>query len=173
MPRLAAVAALAAALVALSTPRILAADEVPYSLNIWMPDRTGEDVRLAVGDALDRLEAPRCARMINDLLAVDGLPLSARLDETWLTPRQFLASLRFLDGSDDTRCHADAITVAFTQPGSRVIYVCSARFAAEFPRNTDGAAFSILHEYLHALGLGENPPSPSEITRFVKERCGD
>jgi hypothetical protein len=29
----------------------------------------------------------------------------------------------------------------------------------------------IIHEMLHTLGLGENPPSSREITQRVTERC--
>jgi len=29
----------------------------------------------------------------------------------------------------------------------------------------------IIHEMLHTLGLGENPPSSREITQRVNERC--
>jgi hypothetical protein len=30
----------------------------------------------------------------------------------------------------------------------------------------------IIHEILHSLGLGENPPSSDEITKQVAARCG-
>jgi hypothetical protein len=30
----------------------------------------------------------------------------------------------------------------------------------------------LIHELLHSLGLGENPPSSAEITRQVTKRCG-
>ena len=30
----------------------------------------------------------------------------------------------------------------------------------------------VIHEELHSLGLGENPPSSQEITRRVESRCG-
>jgi hypothetical protein len=29
----------------------------------------------------------------------------------------------------------------------------------------------VIHEMLHTLGLGENPPSTFEITERVKQRC--
>jgi hypothetical protein len=34
------------------------------------------------------------------------------------------------------------------------------------------AANRAIHEMLHTLGLGENPPTTSEITRRVEMRCG-
>jgi hypothetical protein len=30
----------------------------------------------------------------------------------------------------------------------------------------------VIHEMLHSLGLGENPPSSREITKQVTARCG-
>jgi hypothetical protein len=32
--------------------------------------------------------------------------------------------------------------------------------------------FMVIHEFLHSLGLGENPPSNVEITKQVLTRCG-
>jgi hypothetical protein len=30
----------------------------------------------------------------------------------------------------------------------------------------------VIHEVLHSLGLGENPPSSDHITERVRARCG-
>jgi len=35
------------------------------------------------------------------------------------------------------------------------------------------AEMILIHELLHTLGLGENPPTSLEITARVTERCGD
>jgi hypothetical protein len=40
-------------------------------------------------------------------------------------------------------------------------------------RNASRAEIAVIHEALHTLGLGENPPDSREITRLVTERCGD
>lgn len=49
------------------------------------------------------------------------------------------------------------------------VYVCSARVATlEVPRGD----IVIIHEMLHSLGLGENPPTSDEITKRVVQRCG-
>jgi hypothetical protein len=34
------------------------------------------------------------------------------------------------------------------------------------------AEIIVIHEFLHALGLGENPPTSDEITERVTARCG-
>jgi hypothetical protein len=33
------------------------------------------------------------------------------------------------------------------------------------------AEVCLIHDMLHTLGLGENPPTSSEITQRVKRRC--
>jgi len=39
-------------------------------------------------------------------------------------------------------------------------------------RSEPGVAESlVIHEVLHTLGLGENPPASVEITRRVEARC--
>lgn len=53
----------------------------------------------------------------------------------------------------------------------RVIYVCGTRFAERFARKTEGGEILLIHELLHTLGLGENPPTTEEITRQVRARC--
>jgi hypothetical protein len=70
------------------------------------------------------------------------------------------------------RCRAAEATTAFTTPGSHVIHVCSARFADRFAAKTRDGELLIIHELLHAVGLGENPPSSSEITAVVRDRYG-
>ncbi len=54
----------------------------------------------------------------------------------------------------------------------RVIYVCRGRFAKEHKRDQGLAANILVHETLHSLGLGENPPTPEEISHRIHERCG-
>ena len=71
----------------------------------------------------------------------------------------------------ETSCCVRGGTLAFTAPGQRVIRVCGRRFAAHsMTRGAYGDAIMI-HEMLHALGLGENPPTSGDITRQVLARC--
>jgi hypothetical protein len=145
------------------------AEDLP-ALHVRLADRPKEDVQGAVTGAMRRLGQQQCAALLDEMRARDGLPLSSHLQATGLGAREYLASLRFLDGTDEDRCHADSTTVAFTQPGSRVVYICSQRFSA-LPRNSITADVTILHEFLHSLGLGEDPPSPGAISRTVQEHC--
>jgi hypothetical protein len=40
-------------------------------------------------------------------------------------------------------------------------------------RNRAQAEHAVIHEMLHTLGLGQDPPTPSEITRRVRRLCGN
>ena len=56
--------------------------------------------------------------------------------------------------------------------GSRVVEVCGAVFARQSVQDAQSGEVLIIHELLHSLGLGENPPSSAEISRGVLARCG-
>ena len=79
----------------------------------------------------------------------------------------------FVEGDSSNQCRAEEMTAAFTAPGNRVIYVCGTRFADLFARKTTGGEILMIHELLHALGLGENPPTSAHITYSVLSRCGN
>jgi hypothetical protein len=69
-----------------------------------------------------------------------------------------------------SRC-ARGRTLAVTAPGSRAVWVCP-QFALEQRRDPGLAEVTLLHEALHSLGLGEDPPSAAEITSRIVTRCG-
>ena len=54
--------------------------------------------------------------------------------------------------------------------GMRPVFVCPS-FRKHAERDPWAAENWIIHEMLHTLGLGENPPSSREITQRVTERC--
>jgi hypothetical protein len=58
-----------------------------------------------------------------------------------------------------------------TTPGSRAVFVCTNRFTDFAKRSPVEAEAIVIHELLHTLGLGENPPSSDEITEAVLEAC--
>ena len=58
-----------------------------------------------------------------------------------------------------------------TDPGSRVVYICGPQFALVDRDNPSQTEAFLIHEELHSLGLGENPPSPKEITARVLAMC--
>ena len=62
-------------------------------------------------------------------------------------------------------------TVAVTEPGSRVVFICARSFLEMALSAPERAEATVIHEMLHSLGLGENPPSSNEITERVLSRC--
>jgi hypothetical protein len=129
-------------------------------------------VQLAIAGALRRLELPPCQRVLSDFANAEGLALRAVLDGSRTTPAEFMGGLYFVDGSESPQCRRSEELAAFTRPGSHVIFICADRFASRFRGQPKAAEMLIIHEALHAIGLGENPPSPSEITGQVTRRCG-
>ena len=119
--------------------------------------------------ALRRLESPSCQRVLSDFADGTGRALGENLDASGLTLRGYVTRLHFIDGEGDKRCTTGAV-MAFTTPGGRVIYLCSTRFTAMFTAWPEAETL-VIHEILHTIGLGENPPSSSEITRQVWRRC--
>ena len=73
---------------------------------------------------------------------------------------------------DRAACKRDGI-LAYTAPGSRAIYLCGRTFLRAAQREPEEARAVVIHEMLHLLGLGENPPAAKEITHRVKQRCWD
>jgi hypothetical protein len=141
--------------------------------NVRLKGLAGMAVRLAVEGAARRLERPGCQRVFSDFRDGAGRPLQAVLDQLGETPAGYLRDLVFFyDGASQARCGAGGI-LAGTQRGSRVIYVCPLQFSEAFQRDTFLAEVIVIHETLHSLGLGENPPASMEITRRVMRQCAE
>jgi hypothetical protein len=86
-----------------------------------------------------------------------------------MVPAELLETLVFFDGSREPVCGLGRSALT-TKPGSRVIWVCPS-FTALHLSDPALSASLIIHESLHALGLGEDPPRSTEITRAVERRC--
>jgi hypothetical protein len=143
-------------------PRVQMADSVALHL-----------VRMAVIGAKARLERPECQRVLTDFQDAEGRPLLEILAASTLTAADYLFDrVWFVDGGDTPQCQRDSSMAAFTGPGRKVVHVCSSRFARRFERQTRAAELIVIHEMLHTLGLGENPPSTRQITEQVTRRCG-
>ena len=118
-----------------------------------------------------QLAKPACQRVLDDFQDDRGELLSTVLASKGMTHQAFLSSLIFVDAESTGPCQAHK-TVAFTSPRERVIRVCASRFAELTLSNQKHMEIVIIHELLHALGLGENPPSSVQITAQVMRRCG-
>lgn len=123
-------------------------------------------VRAAVG-AQRRLDKPTCARVLDDFRDGAGRTLRSVLDDIALPVTAAMTRVIFRDGRDLPTCR-QSMVIAFTGPGSRVVFVCGNRFGS-FSR--DATERLIIHELLHTLGLGERPPTPTEIDLAVSRRC--
>jgi len=126
----------------------------------------------AVAGASRRLTEPQCRLVLSDFSDASGRTLSAILAATGKDVAASLAPLRFIDDAGAAQCRRGA-TLAFAEPGGHVIHVCGPRFKARFIIDHAAAEIIVIHEFLHVLGLGENPPTSEAITARVVARCSD
>jgi hypothetical protein len=128
--------------------------------------------RRAAAGALRRLSNPKCQRLFSEFKGASGRTLQEELDALGQTPASFMGWVLFADGRGERPC-GNANILALSEPGSRTIWICGEQFAHENQWGDAGLTEAVLiHEELHALGLGEDPPSSSFITMRVKARCG-
>jgi len=125
----------------------------------------------AVAGAARRLARPECRRIFLEFHDAAGTPLQEHLEALGLAPAEYLRHVVFVDGRGRRTCRRGEV-IAVTAPGSRVVYVCGRAFHELAARDRVRAEIVVLHETLHTLGLGEDPPTSLEITRRVAERCG-
>ena len=150
-----------------------AADNAPEAA----PFRVGtlhNEVAQAVKRALagaDRLLAePACQEVLTDFRDASARTLKEVLDGNDVSPRAYLRWIVFSNGRGLKACSSKA-TLAVTAPGSRVVFICPTAFVEAVAGNPEHAEATLIHEMLHSLGLGENPPRSSEITERVLSRC--
>ncbi len=140
----------------------------PAGLRTASPRSVLETAR---GQAAEKLESPGCRLVLADFRDSSGRTLAERLARTGLSAPDFLSRLEFRDGRNEDVCHRrhlDACTVV----GGSTVWTCPGGSLSPGGDNLRSGANTLIHEMLHALGLGENPPLPLEITRRVRERCG-
>ena len=127
-------------------------------------------IRLAREGAAHRLASPQCAAVFDDFSDASGRRLKDLLDKYNLSAPEYLSLVFFSQGAENGRCRSEAV-LATTRPGSRLVQVCG-RFGRAYRRDPRWAEFVLIHETLHTLGLGEDPPSTHEISARVAARCG-
>jgi hypothetical protein len=136
-----------------------------------MPPGTGlRALQQAVAGARRRLDQPGCRGLFGELRDVSGRALQEGLDALGQSPSTYLGLVLFADASQRPHCRAGGV-FAFTTPRSRVIFVCGAQLAEAAGRSLGMVEAVLIHEELHSLGLGENPPTSEEITRRVQAAC--
>jgi len=129
-------------------------------------------LRRAVMGARQRLARPECQQLFSEFKDASGRPLQEKLDAQRQTAASYLGLILFADGArSHLRLCQDPNIFAMTAPGSRVVHVCGHQFAFVDGNNPSQTEAFLIHEELHSLGLGENPPSPKEITARVLAMC--
>jgi hypothetical protein len=119
--------------------------------------------------AARKLASPECLMVLDDFRDAAGRPLAQRLAVFERSAADYLRMVPFLDGSSERLCRGGRAEL-FTVMGVPRVFVCRS-FADLQIRNPWIAENMVIHEMLHTLGLGENPPSSGEITRRVNDRC--
>jgi hypothetical protein len=127
-------------------------------------------VNAALAGAREWLADAQCQAVLTDFRAQDGVPLDQKLAGVGATPDGYLRYILFTDGDALSRCQGGQ-ALAVTAPGARVVFVCGRAFKRQWALNWRSAQATIVHETLHSLGLGEDPPTSAEITRQVLRRC--
>ena len=156
-------AGITTALAALAAPAALAeSPAAPRSLPLV--------ARPALAIASRWLEAEACRDVFADFHDASGRTLREKLDSLGVSPAAFLGTIAFVDGAEEGRCAEHGI-LATTTPGGSEVRLCRAGIASLARRDPPALAVVLVHEELHSLGLGENPPSSREISRRIEARC--
>lgn len=146
-------------------------DVSPRTWKLYIEDPYVRDVAQRIVEGAEEwLSFPNCQRLFSEFVDQGGRYLTVKLTELGVSPGEYLRWIIFEDGTDRRRCRQAGV-VAFTTPGSRVVYLCGRDFMRGAQRAPDEARAAIVHEMLHSLGLGENPPSSKEISHRVKHQC--
>ena len=125
----------------------------------------------AIEHAATKLEGARCREVFSDFRDRRGRTLQENLEATGLEGAAHLRGLTFASGRFHGDCRYPNV-LALATPGRPTIYICDQQFQQKERLDPGFTAALLIHEQLHALGLGENPPHSQEITARVISRCG-
>ena len=127
--------------------------------------------------AAARLDDAECGKVLADFTDGQGRTLEANLQTLGVSASEYLLQIAFLDGSHLPACRKATVAMAVT-PGVPRVFVCTggpAQLTSLISRTESNsrllAEAMVIHEMLHTLGLGENPPTTFEITARVRARC--
>ena len=144
--------------------------EHPVSRVLISDAAAARALKQALQEAWRQLREARCQGLMSDFWDRNGSPLADNLSRGARDLQSHLSRLVFVDGTETMACATGALAV--TEPRSRVVRVCSSRLVWTWQQNPRHVVAALIHEALHTLGLGENPPSSAEITSLVLKRCG-
>ena len=131
-------------------------------------------VRNAVAGAHERLGRERCRGIFEAFRDPSGRTLNDNLAALGIDGQGFLGHVFFYDGSALPVCQRNTAkdVYAVTERGGRAVRICPGQFTALQRKSPVMGEVVVIHEMLHALGLGEAPPSSHDITWRVMESCG-
>jgi hypothetical protein len=122
-------------------------------------------LRHAMDRASELLEEESCESLVDEFTDRHGRPLRDQLVRLGVSVTDYLELIVFREGA----ARGDAI--AYTSPGSRVVFVHGPSVERAALNNPSHLVATVIHEMLHTLGLGENPPTSSDITARILARC--
>jgi hypothetical protein len=138
---------------------------------VYLPNQaTKYSVHWALAGASVWLQKPECRGVFAEFTDQDGVPLDQKLARLSVDEVKYLRTILFRDGSRLKPCQR-AGTVMFTTPGSKLVFVCERQLIEQSRIDRVLLNALVIHEALHTLGLGENPPTSYHITNRVKARC--
>ena len=144
--------------------------DLPWT-RVYIDDAfTGDAARRALRGASERLGEPACQLVLSEFQDGRGLPLSEKLGELGVSPEGYLRLVIFHDAGGSPQCGKPGV-LAFTIRNSRIVYLCGRDFERAERRDPREMQVTIIHEMLHSLGLGENPPSPRDINFRILQLC--
>jgi hypothetical protein len=139
---------------------------------VHIPDPLARRVsREALDQARRLLGEPRCRSVLTQFADREGHALADRLNTVGVEAQAYLTMIVFIDDTRHRSCVEGVI--GFTRPGSRVVHLCLDELKRTWLQNPTHVVAAFIHEMLHTLGLGENPPPTLEITRRVLQQCSE
>lgn len=130
---------------------------------------TARSVEQALEAAHERLARPACQQVLSDFRDASGRSLDEAVAASAGSAQAFLARLLFYEGSGYPTCVKRG-ALAFTQPSSRVIFICGNSFVRAHPLQ---AQATLIHEMLHAAGLDHEASGRNGTNWTVLRRCGE
>jgi hypothetical protein len=146
--------------------RGLPQDKTPLSIDAVHNPIARFALERAARGAMDRLERPRCRAVLSDFRDASGRTIQENLDLLGETPRSYLARITFTETLDRRRCKSPGV-LAVTSIGGREVFICSPQFWQAYRNDASRVEALLIHEMMHTLGLGENPPTSADINTQV------
>ena len=172
-----ALATIAMAVALTAAPRVLVAASRVDSVRKPLSAFEAAATERAKAGAARRLRSPECQKLLTAYSDRAGRTLSENLAPWGMSAAEYVRQLPLYDGAGVAACRRGSVRLA-TFPGEPPVFVCTRRprrlnsaFSTVEAENPSLAEVMVIHEMLHTLGLGENPPTTFEITEQVKARC--